>query len=340
VGVRGQHSYEVHLVKHPDCEIRAISQYPDVSPAMLEGKHPADHAREYASAHGADYCADYQQILARDDIDVISLMCEPKAAPDLVEACCAAGKHIVRDKPICLDVDGADRIVEAVEGSPSKMLVTLGTRFAPNLRAVRDAVASGAIGDLLTATFTFLIPGGPLDGFTATPEYREAVGGGELTNFGSYAIDYLRWLADSPVATVHATTANCFYEDYREAEIEDMGTLTMRFDSGAIGTVVTGRTTTQHKPDSYFRLDVTGTRGSLTCKAPEEQVLLSNGAAQPITFSGTGIDAMIGAFIEAIHTDTPSPITARDGAELVRILDAGYRSAWEKRAVGLQRPRT
>ncbi|MBP8951226.1 MAG: Gfo/Idh/MocA family oxidoreductase [Armatimonadetes bacterium] len=336
VGVRGQHSYELALKAHPSCRLRAVSQYPGVSEAMLEGKDPKVCATQYAQEHDAVYYADYRDLLARDDVHIISLMCEPSAAPELVEACCAAGKHIVRDKPICADMDGARRIVNAIDRAGVQMLVTLGTRFSPTLRTMREQVIGGAVGDILVASFTFIQGGGPLAGFIASPGYLESVGGGEVTNFGYYALDYLLWLTGSEVESVYALMGSEFYPDYQYAGMEDMGTLSLRFESGAVGHMTTGRTTTQNPPESYFRADVTGTAGTITCHSAAEQVTMHNGGARNLSFAPEAIPAMIGAFIEALDGGSESPITARDGARVLRVLKAAYLSAQEGREVRLE----
>lgn len=335
VGVRGQHSYELALRAHPACELRAVSQYPGVSPAMLEGREPASVAADYARQYEADYHADFRDLLARDDIQIVSLMCEPAAAPDLVEACCAAGKHMVRDKPICLDLEGARRIVHAVESSGVQMLVTLGTRFSPTLRTLRDQVVAGAVGDLLVANFTFIQAGGPLAGFTASRGYMDSVGGGEVTNFGYYALDFLHWITGAEVESVYARTGNRFYPDYQEAGMEDMGTLSLRFEGGIVGVMTTGRTTTGTAPESYFRADVTGTQGTVCCRSAAEQISVYGGPPHPVSFAPEAIPSMIQVFIRALDEGAPAPITARDGARVLRVLKAAYISAREEREVGL-----
>lgn len=335
-GVRGQHSYELALAALPQCQVRAVSQYPGISPAMLEGKDAEAYAQEYAERLGAEYCPGHTDLLAREDVQVVSLMCEPRAAPALVEDCCRAGKHIVRDKPMCLDLAGADRIVAAVEGCASELLLTLGTRFSPTLRPAAQRLMAGDIGELLTATFTYLQADGPLAGFFGSPGYMEAVGGGEVTNFGHYAIDYLLWIAGAHVESVYATMGSYFYADYRDAGMEDLGQLTLRFTNGVLGTVITGRTTTSPRPESHFRLDLTGTAGSIQCDSQDEYVLLSRSAPQPQSTGIGGIPAMLRAFLAAIEDGEPSPITARDGREVLRVLKAAYRSAEEGRPVHLQ----
>lgn len=333
VGVRGRHSYELALARRPDCRIRAVSQYPDITPEMLEGKDAEEHARRYAREKGAEFHERHEEVLARDDVDIVSLMCEPRAAPALVEACCAAGKHIVLDKPMCRDLAGADRIVRAVEASRSELLLTLGTRFQPCLAAAREHILAGAIGDLRAVTFTYLQLGGPLAGFRATRGYLDAVGGGELTNFGHYALDFVMWSMNAPVQTVCAVTGSHFYPDYQAVGMDDMGHVMMRFDGGAIAAVITGRTTTQSKVGTHFRLDATGTRGCLACAATQEQVVLVNGTPRPVTASHSGIDAMLEAFIAALRSGRPSPIGPREGREVLRVVTAAYRSAALERPV-------
>lgn len=334
-GVRGQHSYELALAALPRCEVRAVSQYPDVSPALLEGNDPVDHARTYAARLGAEYHDSHLALLAREDVQVVSLMCEPAAAPDLVDDCCRAGKHIVRDKPMCLDLQGADRIVAAVEGSRSELLLTLGTRFSPTLAVARERLAAGDIGTLLTATFTYLQAAGPLEGFTASAGYLASVGGGELTNFGHYAIDYLLWLAGAEVETVYATTGSYFYPDYQAVGMEDLGQINIRFANGVLGTVITGRTTTVPRPESYFRLDITGTAGSVQCDSQDEYVTLSTRGAQQVSTGLAGIPAMLSEFLRRIEAGEPSPIGARDGREVLRVLTAAYASAREGQPVAM-----
>jgi len=334
-GVRGQHSYELALAALPGCEVRAVSQYPGVSPAMLEGNDPVEHARAYATRLGAEYHGSHLELLAREDVDVVSLMCEPAAAPALVEDCCRAGKHIVRDKPMCLDLQGSDRIVAAIEGSRSELLLTLGTRFSPTLAPARERLVAGDIGDLLTATFTYLQAGGPLEGFTASAGYLDSVGGGELTNFGHYAVDYLLWIAGAPAETVYATTGSHFYPDYKAIGMEDLGQINTRFANGILGTVITGRTTTQPRPESYFRLDITGTAGGIQCDSQDEYVTLSRGGTQQVSTGLAGIPAMLSEFLRCIEVREPSPIGARDGREVLRVLTAAYTSAREGRPVAM-----
>lgn len=326
-GIRGQHSYELALQAHPACHVAAVCQYPDITPEMLEGKDPQAHGRQYAEQLGAQWCESVEELLAREDVQIVSLMCEPKAAPGLTEACCAAGKHIVRDKPMCLDLAGADRIVESVEGAGVQMLVTLWQRFAPPIRALCEAVWQGHVGEVVAAHFTWLWPGGPLQGFTATEGYLRAVGGGELTNFGHYAVDSLLWVVRQPVVEVRARTHSLYYPDYQAVGMEDMARVQMTLAGGAEATVITGRTPLKTRPADHFRLEVIGTRGRVACSSHEGGFLLLGGACIPSPTGRPAVEGMIAAFLEAVQSGGPSPITARDGREVLRVLKMAYASA-------------
>jgi len=325
VGVRGRHSWEHVLARHPACVVRAVSLYPGISSALLEGRDEAQ-AREYARSWRAEYHDDFRDLLARDDVHCVSLMVEPARTPDIAEAVCAAGKHFVCDKPLAADVPGGERIVAAVAAAGVQTLVTYSVRYSSALRRAREAVAAGEIGDLMVANFTYLMAGGPLAGFRATAEYRERVGGGELSNFGCYALDYLQWLTGSQVQNVFAQTGAFFYEDYRAAGLEDLAQMSLRFDNGVLGAVITGRTTTPAN-GRITVLDLTGTRGALRCDDLTDVLELRGDGYRRVGYGSDPAQEMIFEFVDNLLAGRPSPITVEDGLANLRVIAAAYRSA-------------
>ena len=330
---RGRHSWEQTLKLHPACDVRAVSLYPGISAAMLEGKGE-EHARNYAEDLGAQYYDDYREVIDRDDVHIISMMVEPLHSAKIAVEAAQAGKHIVSDKPTAVTLADAERIVSAVEASGVKFLVTFSSRFVRPFAQAQEAVRAGKIGDLLVANFTYIMANGPLVGFTATKEYAERVGGGEVTNFGCYAIDFLHWLTGSRVKRVHADLANFFYEDYREAGIEDFGQLALEFENGVLGTMTTGRTTTP-SGGPVISLDLTGTKGSCRTTRPTHGVTVFGETATWESYDEAAPRKMVFELVDAILEGRESPITAADGLEVLRVLKAAYESAQEGRAVEL-----
>jgi len=336
VGVRGQHSYEVWLAPRPDCRIVAVAQQPDPSTVMLEGKDPVGCAREWAARFGAEFMDDWRELVARPDVHLISLMADPLTAPLVTEEVARAGKPMIRDKYLAADLDGARQAVQACEAASVEMLVTYNVRYLPAVQHLLAELRGGTIGRPLTASFVYLVSGGPLAGFRATAEYARRVGGGELTCFGVYALDVVLEVFGAPPERVSASQGALFYDDYAEAGLEDLSQVTLRFADGALAHVLTGRTTTRPHPDCYFHLDVMGERGTLRALGPEPRHRCFAGETAALPWQGSwGVTAMVDDFLSCLRSGRPSPIPARRGYEVLQIVKAAYLSAREGRAVGL-----
>ncbi|MBC7287792.1 MAG: Gfo/Idh/MocA family oxidoreductase [Armatimonadetes bacterium] len=337
VGIRGQHAYEQFLAARPDCEIVAVAQQPSPVPELLEGKDPEETARQWADHLRAEYTADFGELLARPDIDLISLMCDPAASPALMAAAAEAGKHIIRDKLIANTVAGAEKAVAACERAGVQALITYNLRYCPAVATALQRVAAGEIGRPLAATFVYMRGDGPLEGFTATEAYRRVVGGGELTTFGVYAADVLLELLSGEMPqAVFASTGCYFYPDYADAGLEDMGQVTLLYSDGRIGHFITGRTVTSPTPDCYFRLEVTGTRGTMTVAGPEAALMKWRQGRQVVTYEAArAVHAMLDDFIGRLRSGLPSPIPPRRGLEVLAIIRAAYLSANRRQPVAV-----
>lgn len=330
-GIRGRHGYEHFLAAHPAVRLRALAQYPEASPGLLEGKTEADF-RQYAEGLGADYMGDdVQGLLAREDIEIVSMMVEPGRAAEYVERIAAAGKHIVSDKPMAGSVADGRRIVASVNRHGVKFMVALNERTSPPFREAQRRLASGSMGELLAATVTFCL-GGPLAGFTGSAAYRDSFGGGEWANFGCYCADYMNWIAGSKPVSVFGHLGTFFYDDYRAAGMEDLAECVVRYENGVIGTLVAGRPRAAYA-GGHVTADLTCERGAVRVNGNMPVLEI---AAQQYGLRGygsTGLNELCADFVEAVRSDTPSPIPAEDGLWALQVVHAAYESARTGRAV-------
>ncbi len=330
-GIRGRHGYEHYLAAHPAVRLRALAQYPEASPGLLEGQ-TEDNFRRVAEGLGADYLGyDVDGLLARDDIQIVSMMVEPGRAAEYVERIAAAGKHIVSDKPMAGSVAQGRRIVESVRRHGITFMVALNERYSPPFREAQQRLASGNMGKLLAATVTFC-PGGPLAGFTGNTAYRESFGGGEWANFGCYCADYMNWLTGSKPVSVYGHLGTFFYEDYVAAGMDDLAECVVRYEDGAIGTLIAGRPRARYA-GSYITADLTCERGSIRVNGNMPVLEI---AAQQYSLRGygsPGLNELCGEFVEAVRHGAPSPIPAEDGLRALQVVHAAYASARTGRAV-------
>jgi len=330
-GIRGRHGYEHFLRAHPAVRLRALAQYPEASPGLLEGQ-TEDDFRRYAEGLGVEYLGyDVDALLAREDIQVVSMMVEPGLAAEYVERIAAAGKHIVSDKPMAGSVAQGRRIVESVRRHGIQFLVALNERYSPPFRESQRRLASGGVGELLAGTVTFCL-GGPLAGFTGNAAYRESFGGGEWANFGCYCADYMNWLAGSRPVSVFGHMGTFFYEDYREAGMEDLAECVVRYDSGVIGTLIAGRPRAAYA-GGYVTADLTCTRGSLRANSNMPLLEITAGQYGRRGYGSTGLNELCGDFVEAVLQDGPSPIPAEDGLLALQVVHAAFESARTGRPV-------
>ncbi|MCE5237025.1 Gfo/Idh/MocA family oxidoreductase [bacterium] len=324
-GIRGRHGYEHFLRAHPAVRLRALAQYPEASPGLLEGK-TEDDFRRYAEGLGVAYLGyDVDALLAREDIQVVSMMVEPGLAAEYVERIAAAGKHIVSDKPMAGSVAQGRRIVESVRRHAIQFMVALNERYSPPFREAQRRLASGGVGELLAATVTFCL-GGPLAGFTGNAAYRESFGGGEWANFGCYCADYMNWLAGSRPVSVCGHMGTFFYDDYREAGMEDLAECVVRYESGVIGTLLAGRPRAAYAA-GYVTADLTCAGGSLRVNGNMPLLEITAGQYGRRGYGSTGLNELCGDFVEAVLQDGPSPIPAEDGLLALQVVHAAYESA-------------
>jgi predicted dehydrogenase len=301
-----------------------------------------ESAKRLAELTGCAAEPDIDALLARDDVDVVTVCVPSGLHAEVGVAAAAAGKHLIVEKPIDVTLEAADRLIGAARAAGVKLTVISQHRFDPGIVELRGLIDDGALGTLLL-------------GEASTKWYRSqayydsgtwrgtwALDGGSLMNQGVHYVDLLL-ACMGPVAEVTAITAT----QTHRIEVEDVALALLRFRSGAVGTIVSS---TSVYPGLAQRLEISGTHGTVVI---EDGAIISRGLAgepadgqaadgqrdgQPTGASTPDIGiashvAQIAEFVDAIERDRePSP-TAQDGRAAMEVILAVYESARERRAV-------
>jgi predicted dehydrogenase len=170
-------------------------QGPDTELVAVWSRTPA-HAEALAAKHGTSAVASYDELLERCEAVVLTVA--PQAQPDLAVAAAEAGKAVLLEKPLALDVAGAERIVSAVEKAGVGSMVVLTYRFSD---AVREFLSGAATFDALGGRACFL-SGAFLGGAFASSPWRQERGA--LLDIGPHVIDLID-AALGPVIGVKAS---------------------------------------------------------------------------------------------------------------------------------------
>ena len=183
---------------------------------------------------GIELAASGDAVIADPSIEIVALSCSPHEKADWAEAAAAAGKHIFLNKPFAESLDSARRIARAVNAAGVKLVHDISIHRAHPITArLLDEVQSGVygapIGYFNAWSMTFS------EDFALAEIWPERLanplmsGGGELTNMGCYAIDYMLALYGMP-NSVQARKSN-FWGHYSAAGVENFGQIVADYGS-------------------------------------------------------------------------------------------------------------
>ncbi len=303
------------------------------------------------------------QLIADPEIDVVCL-CTPSGmhADGAVKAM-RAGKHVVVEKPMDVSLEACDRMIAAERETGRKLTIISQHRFDLASRVVKDAIASGKLGNIILAEGTVK--------WWRTQQYYDSGdwrgtwrwdGGGALMNQGVHTVDVLQWLAGD-VKRVYALTRTSAHE---RIEVEDIAVFTLEFVNGAVGTFIATTAAYEALP---ARIDVFGTNGSAIIEGDRlKRMILKSGesyvseeaAAHAVSVARGGTasvkdeaarrqeSAEVGAvwgdahraqleeFISAIREDRKPLIDGVQGRKPVEVILAVYESARTGKPVDIQ----
>lgn len=170
-----------------------------------------------------------------------------------------AGKHVVIEKPLDVNLGRANEILAAAADAEAKGLVASVIsqhRFDPASRAVDEARRAGRFGRLTSAIAS--VSWWRSQGYYDSGAWRGTWamdGGGAVMNQGVHTVDLLLWFLGRPVE-ISAKTALLAHDGL---EVEDTAVATVTFESGALAVV---HATTAAYPGLTVRLQVMGSKGS------------------------------------------------------------------------------
>ena len=213
--------------------IKAFKQNPHMEVRALA-------SRRYQSAQKAkeqldlpcDILDTFAEIIQRDDIDIIDI-CSPNIlhAEEAIAAA-QAGKHVVIEKPIAMNLQELKAIKQAITEAGVKSQVGFVSRFNPHVQSIRNMIDKGALGDLFYIEVDYYHEIGPWwSGWSWGANTRQ--GGPSATLVaGCHAVDLLSYLAGQAVAEVFAYGTFGRRRDY---EYEPTYAALVKFKNGKLG---------------------------------------------------------------------------------------------------------
>lgn len=249
-------------------------------------------------------------------------------------AAARAGCHLLIEKPISHSLEGVAELEREVTAHRATCLVGFQFRFHPGLRQVEAWLAEGAIGRVVSAHLEwgeFLPDWHPGEDYRHGYSARRDLGGGVVLTL-CHPFDTLRWLLGE-VATVSAETGRL---SGLELDVEDVAQVTLRFTSGAIGSVALDYV---QRPGRHA-LRIVGRYGHVRWDASYGAARLGRPGRDDVVFTphpsferNTLFIEEVRHFLDCVSGDARPACTLEDGTRALRIALAALESARSGRRI-------
>lgn len=304
-------------------------------------------AKDIGTRFDVPYTTDQHDLL-RDDIDFVYIATPHHLHAEQAIAAAEAGKHVLVEKPISVDLGSATDVIEICD----KCDVTLGVcdtyRYQAEYRKAKELIDAGYLGDVVGTKIRIWArkPDSYWDsGYTGRIETdwrksRETSGGGVLSTNAVHNIDGMRYLTE-----LDAERVACEYDTFATpVDVEDFCVATVRYENGAIGLIETSSFLQDAPPEGSVRGDrVYGTDGELVVGDPvrirtNAETDLGDGETwhrlPTEDLQPAGV-RFIEKFTDSIQTGTAPPVTGEDGRTALELVVAAYTAGSEGETVTL-----
>ena len=310
----------------------------------------AENSQRLVDYYGIKAHSDYNEMLNRDDIDIVCVCTPSGAHMEPAVAAAEAGKHVIIEKPLEITLERCDAIIESCEKANVRLCAIFNSRFSDASQLVKDTVSSGRLGQLTLGDA--YVKWYRSQDYYDSGDWRgtmELDGGGALMNQSIHAIDFLQYVM-GPVESIQAFTDTLAH---KRIDVEDVAVAALRFKNGALG-VVEG--TTAVYPGSLKKFEFSGTKGTIVLEEediitwefeeeePEDAEIKQQftekksgggGASDPRAINNDNHRRQMINLIQSIENNIPHLVDGREGRKAVEIILAIYQSSKAGKTVHL-----
>jgi myo-inositol 2-dehydrogenase / D-chiro-inositol 1-dehydrogenase len=313
---------------------RTLLALEDVGGLTIADADPA-RAEQVAADLGVQAAAT-PEALVEAGVDALVIAASTSGHAPLLTLAARAGLPAFCEKPVSLELATLDDLIEEVERTGTLVQIGFQRRFDAGYRAAHDAVAAGALGNLLVLRAATHDPEPP-------PERYIAASGGIFRDLSIHDFDAIRFVTGQEIVDVYADGAvreTAWFEEYGDV---DTAAAVLRLSGGTLA-VLTG---TRHDPLGYdVRLEVFGTRDTIAVGVDARSPLRSvePGVVTPDTpryanfmerFEPAYRDELA-AFVSTVLQGGPSLCPLAEARAALAVALAADRSRAERRPISIE----
>jgi len=280
---------------------------------------------------------DYREMLKLPELDMIVVGAPNHLHCQIAVDAAGAGKHIVMEKPLCLNLAEADRMIAACKQAKVKFMYAEELCFTPKYVRLKKLLDEGALG-----APTLIKQSEKHDGPHAAHFWDvERSGGGVTMDMGCHAIEFFRWMLGRPkIKSVYAQMRTQVHG--AKTKGEDNAILLVEFENGVIGLAEESWTKPGGMDD---RAEVYGSKGVAYADLLHGNAITAyssggydysvekGGSTQGWTFPiyeeawNYGFHQEMAHFVDCVRLDLKPEVTGEDGRAVLEVIFAAYESA-------------
>lgn len=334
----------------PVCEAIAASPLMDLG--AVYDVNP-DLARDLSQRFHVPMMAALSELLTSPLIDAAYIAVPHYLLAPLTQQALEAGKHVLTEKPLAITLEEVDALIALATERQLALGVFYEMRYAPAHAPARELIQAGAIGKIIGVRIQTLIDKSltywqsGYSGRSVNPwrGIKAQAGGGVVLMNTSHLLDALTYITGLVVTSVSAEIGTLV----ANVEVEDMATATLRFDNGAIGSLMAGAHISGAHDEEYCCLY--GTQGQLRLPDPYGSNPLQLYVKQawgefppdqwhtiptkPVPIYQRALED----FAQSVQSRQCVPISGQAARQVLAVVLAIYQSATERRIISISEVR-
>ena len=297
------------LQELPNCELQAVA------------RANKDLVEDYAKEVGADrWYLHWRNLVRSESIDAVYIATPVCAHEEQAIAAAEEGKHVLCEKPMAMNSDACERMIQACRKNNVLLGVAYYRHFYPVIRRVKEIIASGEIGKVVLAQIDVFEW---FDRKPGEPRYwlleKEKAGGGPMMDIGCHRIEVLQNLFGR-VKDVQASS----YHLHFDREVDDTAYVSMLFESRTHA-IVRVTHAVQEPRDS---MEIQGTDGSISIPVLNEgnlTVKTTDGERTESCPPHSNVQLpLIEDFTSAVLKNKQPEVGGRIGKDVAKVTDVVY----------------
>ena len=330
----------------PVCE--AISSSPLTELAAVYDVNQ-DLADDISQRFNVPMMGAFEELLANEMVDAVYVAVPHYLLAPLTQQVLEAGKHALTEKPLAISLEEIDGLIKLATEQQLALGVFYEMRYAPAHANARELVQTGAIGKvvgvqiqtLIDKSLTYWQSGYMGRAINPWRGIKAQAGGGVVLMNTSHLLDALFYITGLRVTNVSAEIGNLI----SNVEVEDMAAATLRFENGAIGSLIAGAHISG--ADNEECCFIYGTEGQIRLpdpygseplriylKRPWREYSSAHWHAIPRE-SVSVYQQAIDDYANAVQSGNCIPIDAQAARQVLAVVLAIYQSSAERRPINI-----